>query len=404
MPPVPLRARAAQAARAALLLGLLAGCEPAPPPPPEPAPPAPVASATPAPLSSERPDPRALPPDPARDVAGDPGALPALLDHPEGVPFPLPDPLPASCHPVAVTDPPAPTPGPAPLTFWIGGTGDTPARFTYPRALVASREDGTVVVVDKTGRLQRFDHDGRVLRLVHTPAIAQGKPTGLGLGADGSIYVADTHYARVLVYGPDLSLARVFGAPGRAAGRFMFVSGSKPGPDGLLWTTDYGDEVARLQAWTLQGEPRLASGAFGVEAGELRRPMSLAFGSGEVYVCDAVNHRIAVFGQDGAWRRALGGPGRGPGELDFPYDVVVDELGRLWISEFGNQRVQVLDPKDGKSLGLWGEPGRAPPGLTRPWGVALGQGERVWLLDSQGDRLYALERAAILAPTAARGD
>lgn len=389
------RARAAPAARAALLLLLLTGCPPAPTEP-GPSPPAPVASATPSPLASERPDPRIMPPDPARDVAGDPGALPVLLDHPEGVPFPLPDPLPASCHPVAIADPPAPNPGPAPLTFWLGGTGDSPGRFTYPRALVAL-PDGAVVVVDKSGRLQRIDHDGRVRVVVHTPAIQQGKPTGLGLGPDGALFVADTHYARVLVYGPDLSLLRVFGAPGRAAGRFMFVSSSKLGPDGLLWTTDYGDEVARIQAWTPLGEPRLAAGAFGVEAGEMRRPMSLAFGPGEVYVCDAVNHRIAVFGLDGSWRRALGTPGRGPGELDFPYDVVVDELGRLWISEFGNQRVQVLDPKDGRSLGTWGEPGREPPGLTRPWGVALGRGERVWVLDSQGDRLYALERPAILS-------
>jgi sugar lactone lactonase YvrE len=316
----------------------------------------------------------------------------------------MPDPLPPEALPRLVVDAPLPEPGPAPLAFVLGGTGTTDGRFSYPRAIVGEK-DGSVIVVDKTGRMQRFDHEGRLRAVVRTPAIGQGKPTGLGIDASGQLLVADTHYCRVLVYGPDLTLRRVYGAPGRASGLFMFISAIKEGPDGLHWTCDYGDDVARVQAFRPDGTWLHATGHFGTGEGELRRPMSLAFDAkkGEVYVADAVNHRIAVLALEGGrWLRSFSGPGRDPGQLDFPYDLVLDEEGRLWVSEFGNQRVTVFDPADGRCLGTWGQAGRRVGCLARPWGLALGRDGRLWVLDSQNDRLYALDRALVLAAAPAR--
>lgn len=358
--------------------------------PARPAPPAPAAPA--APAARER------------DDAGDDDALPAALQHPDGVPFAMPSPLPPEALPRVVEDAPTPAPGPAPLAFVLGGTGTADGLFNYPRAIVSER-DGSVVVVDKTGRLQRFDHEGRLRAVVRTPAIGQGKPTGLGVDAEGQLLVADTHYCRVLVYGPDLALRRVYGAPGHAGGLFMFLSAVKAGPDGLHWTCDYGDEVARVQTFRPDGTWLRAIGHFGTGEGELRRPMSLAFDAkkAEVYVADAVNHRIVVLAQDDSrWLRSFSGPGREPGQLDFPYDLVLDEEGRLWVAEFGNQRVTVFDPSDGRCLGTWGEAGRRVGCLARPWGLALGREDRLWVLDSQNDRLYALDRAAVLGAAAGR--
>lgn len=384
----------------AVVLALLAGCEPeVPPPPPPPASPSVPAAPPPAP---EPAPPRPTSPDPLEDdLAAGP------IDHPDGVPFALPDPLPPEARPRTIADAPLPEPGPAPLAFWVGGTGTEDGRLQYPRAIVAEA-DGSALVCDKTGRIQRWDHDGRLRAAVRTPAIAQGKPTGLGVDAAGQVLVADTHYCRVLVYGPDLALRRVYGAPGRAPGQFMFVSAVREAPGGLHLTADYGDDVARVQALRPDGAPVWATGTYGTGDGELRRPMSLAFApaTGEVYVADAVNHRIVVLAlDDGRWLRTLGQPGRGPGALDFPYDLAVDEDGRLWVAEFGNQRVQALDPRDGACLGLWGAPGRRPGALGRPWGLALGNGDRLWVLDSHNDRLYALDRARVLegAPGGGQG-
>ncbi|MCO5166829.1 MAG: SMP-30/gluconolactonase/LRE family protein [Planctomycetes bacterium] len=394
--------RALRGVPAVVALVLLAGCEPDAPPPSAP-PPAPAVAPPAAPAADEAPP--APPPEPTPDPLED--DLTGPLDHPDGVPFPLPDPLPPEARPRVIEGAPLPEPGPAPLAFWVGGTGTADGRLQYPRAIVAEA-DGSALVCDKTGRIQRWDPEGRLRAVVRTPAIAQGKPTGLGVDAEGQVLVADTHYCRVLVYGPDLALRRVYGAPGRASGQFMFISAVREGPAGLHWTADYGDDVARVQALRPDGAPLRATGHYGTGEGELRRPMSLAFGpaAGEVYVADAVNHRIAVLAlDDGRWLRTIGRAGRGPGELDFPYDIALDDEGRLWVAEFGNQRVQVLDPHDGACLGLWGAPGRRPGALGRPWGLALGKGDRLWVLDSHNDRLYALDRARVLegAPAGGRG-
>jgi sugar lactone lactonase YvrE len=373
--------------------------------------PAPVSTAAPAPVASDAPAIASVP-SASATTSAPPLSGPSSLDpslasppatppppHQDGVPYPIPDPLPPEAIPRVVHDAPSPAPGPAPLSFWVGGTGDEDGKFIYPRALVVDR-DGSVIVVDKgTARIQRFSADGRVLCVVRTPSIAQGKPTGLDIDAEGQLLVADTHYSRVLVYGPDLAFRRTYGAPGRDPGCFMLLSCVKAAPDGRHWTTDYGDDVARVQTFEPDGKELRAIGHFGLGEGELRRPMSLAFDGerGEVFVADAVNHRIVVLGlADGRWLRTLAGPGRGPGQLDFPYDIVVDEQHRLWVCEFGNQRLQVLDPQDGRCLGLWGTAGRRLGCLNRPWGVALGPNGRVWVLDSMNDRLYALDRAVVL--------
>ncbi|MCW8137473.1 MAG: hypothetical protein KIT58_01040 [Planctomycetota bacterium] len=245
-------------------------------------------------------------------------------------------------------------------------------------------------VCDKTGRIQRWDHDGRLRAAVRTPAIAQGKPTGLGVDAAGQVLVADTHYCRVLVYGPDLALRRVYGAPGRAPGQFMFVSAVREAPGGLHLTADYGDDVARVQALRPDGAPVWATGTYGTGDGELRRPMSLAFARPRARsTWLAWNHRIVVPGpRQAALARSASRPW--PRAPSASPNLAVDEDGRLWVVPRVRQPTRAaLDPQDGACLGLWGAPGRRPGALGRPWGLALGRGDRLWVLDSHNDRLYA---------------
>ena len=337
------------------------------------------------------------------EVASAPSAGGEPERQPDGVPFPLPDPLPAVALPRAIEGGEPAAPGPAPVRAWVGGSGTADGRLHYPRAVVAG-PGGAVFVADKSGRIQKWSPDGRLLAVVRAPAIGQGRPTGLGIDRAGRLLVADTHYCRVLVYDADLRLLRAFGAPGPAPGQLMLISGAQEGADGRIYTTDYGDLVARVQVWSAVGEHRLAFGSFGDQPGQLRRPMNLAVDDGRdrVYVADAVNHRIAVFDRAGAWVTQLGVRGRAPGELDFPYDVELDAEGHVWVAEFGNQRVSVFSP-EGRSLGAWGEAGRALGRLHRPWGLALTAPSSLWVLDSGNDRAYLLDRAAVLGSGAEAG-
>ncbi|MDF1661529.1 MAG: 6-bladed beta-propeller [Planctomycetota bacterium] len=272
---------------------------------------------------------------------------------------------------------------------WFGGSGKKPGQFAYPRAMVIAPND-RLYVVDKSGRIQRYNKDGRLEIVIRTPKIDKGKPTGLGIDKNNRVLVADTHYARVLIYSPDLELVQQFGQSGPEPGNFLFVTDVCQAQDGRHFVTDYGDTVARVQIFDAQGRFLKAFGTFGSRPGEFQRPMALCIDekNSELLVADAVNHRIQIFDLEGRFKRALGSLGEDLGQLKYPYDVTQDRRGRLWIAEFGNHRLQVLDRLSGKSEGSVGSPGRRLGEVAYPWGVCLTETGRFFFLDSGNDRVY----------------
>lgn len=279
---------------------------------------------------------------------------------------------------------------------WFGGSGKEPGRFAYPRAM-ATAADGSLYIVDKSGRIQLFDKEGRLRVVVRTPEIDRGKPTGLAIDSEGRLLVADTHYARVLTYSPSLQLLGHYGEAGSEPGRFLFVTDVVEGPSRRHFVTDYGDVVARVQMFEPDGRLVRAFGNWGAEPGDFQRPMALAYDREreQLIVADAVNHRLQVFDIEGELIKVIGGFGREPGRFKFPYDVLLDEQDRLWVLEFGNHRLQVLD-REGRSLATIGEPGRRLGQVAHPWAVALAGDDTYFLLDSGNDRVYVGSRRALL--------
>src|SRR5205823_3134677 len=128
----------------------------------------------------------------------------------DGTPFALPDPLPDCAKPETCDiAPPPPGNGIVIRTLLKKGTG--PGELAYPRAIASARDGSAYYVVDKMGRIQKLDAELHVRALTRTPEIDRGRPTGLFVAANGDLWVSDTHYARVLVYGPDLVLKRAWG-------------------------------------------------------------------------------------------------------------------------------------------------------------------------------------------------
>jgi hypothetical protein len=78
----------------------------------------------------------------------------------------------------------------------------------------------------------------------------------------------------------------------------------------------------------------------------LGRPVALAFDGERLYVADALDCAVKVFGEDGRFRAAFGRKGQGPGELSFPSGVccagsviaVADKLNfRIQLFESGGE-------------------------------------------------------------------
>lgn len=272
----------------------------------------------------------------------------------------------------------------------IGRPGRSLGQFGYPRAMDVDAARGFLYVIDKTARVQRYGLDGEPQMQWSMPEMENGKPTGVSVDDDGTVWVADTHYFRVIAYDPDGREQVRFGSYGRGDGQFIYCTDVAFGPEGRLYVAEYGGND-RVQVFDRTGQYLFQFGGVGPEAGHFNRPQSLAFNTDrtELYIADACNHRIVVTDADGRFLRTFGSAGSAPGCFAYPYSVEMLPDGTIMVAEFGNNRVQRLD-SNGKSLGVYGEVGRAPGKLQYPWATASSENE-LFVLDSGNNRVQVME-------------
>jgi sugar lactone lactonase YvrE len=263
----------------------------------------------------------------------------------------------------------------------IGGRGSTDGYFATPRG-GAWDPRGFLYVVDRTGRIQKFDAAGRFVRAWMPPAVERGHPTNLAIDARGHVLVADTHYHRVLRYSPDGELLAQFGREGREPGHFLYPVGIAVAEEGTIFVSEYGGfehgDNDRVQVFSPDGTFLRAWGAYGEEPGRFKRPQGIALRGDRLYVADAANHRVQVFSLDGTPRGVWG-------DLKYPYSVSVDAAGDVLVAEYGSHRVTKFRP-DGTRAAAAGKAGRLPGELNTPWGV-VAAGDWVFVLDSGNHRV-----------------
>ena len=268
----------------------------------------------------------------------------------------------------------------------FGSTGRGRGEFLYPRAIAAAA-DGTLFVVDKTGRVQRFDAEGKRVGEFRMPDIEAGKPVGLSVGPDGNVYVADTHCHRVMVFTPQGRQVRSLGRFGEGDGCFIYPTDVAFDAAGRIFVGEYGGND-RINVFSREGVFRYSFGTPGDGSGELARPAALCFdpAGGRLYVADACNHRIAIYTPSGELLGYLGSAGSGQGQLRYPYDLAMLADGSLVVCEYGNNRLQVF-AADGAPRGTYGCAGRAMGQLAYPWGVTVDEGRKAYIVDAGNNRV-----------------
>ena len=241
-----------------------------------------------------------------------------------------------------------------------GSDGTTPGQFQSPRALAVG-PDGSVFVADsRNHRIQKFDAEGNLVwstgtfGTVDTNTALPGQfnePWGVGVGLDGSIYVADT------------------------------------------WNH-------RVQKLDANGQPVLAWGRFGqgesIDA--FWGPRSVVVdGSGRVYVADTGNKRVAVFDEQGNPLSTIGLPGSDPGQLDEPVGLAVSPEGTLYVADTWNLRVQVFEPVSGSDdfvfVREWPIVGWYGTSVENKPYLALDSRGRVYVSDPEGYRVLVFDSA-----------
>jgi len=271
-----------------------------------------------------------------------------------------------------------------------GRRGISDGRLQKPRAMAIDRKD-RIYIVDMTARIQVFTPDGAFLNKWQTPDHQFGKPTGLSIGNDGNVLVANTHYYEVLIYTPGGRLVnKIGGTKGQQPGEFGLVTHAVQDSHNNYYISEYG-EYDRIQKFTPEGKFILQWGGHGSEPGQFIRPQKMAVDSDDhIWVADACNHRIQVFDSEGKLLQVWGKEGGNPGELYYPYDIVLAPDGTVYVCEFGNHRVQRFT-RDGRSLGCWGSEGRQEGQLFNPWALVRDSKGLIYVLDTNNHRVQIVK-------------
>lgn len=94
-----------------------------------------------------------------------------------------------------------------------------------------------------------------------------------------------------------------------------------------------------------------ALGEYGYGDGQLRWPRHAVADGGEIFVADALNHRVVVLNLEGIYRRSFGTHGSGIGMLNQPHAIAL-RGGRVYVADAWNDRIAIFS-RTGNWLGSW---------------------------------------------------
>ena len=171
-----------------------------------------------------------------------------------------------------------------------------PGQFAGAAALAVA-PDGSVLIGERLGRIQRLDRRGTYVGEWQLPS-AEEDLVDLGVGPDASVFALRGETE------PDEAMIERFTPGGELRSRWSVsaaASGLAVDQEGRVWICDrdlnrvfiYGAEGNALGSW---GEP-------GQDVGELWKPLSIAVADGFVTVCDA--KAVAVFYENGQFKLNL---------------------------------------------------------------------------------------------------
>jgi len=248
---------------------------------------------------------------------------------------------------------------------------DGSSLWVFDRCAAKSCEGSNVAPI------QKFDATGRLVVSFGSGLFSW--PHGLAAAADGTVWVADGVKQVVLQFAPDGRVLRTLGKPGVAGNgpdTFNSPSDVLVAPNGDVFVADgHGDSPVkgtndRIVRLSKDGEFIKAWGHHGPAQGEFNEPHGLAMDSvGRLYVADRANSRIQIFDQDGAFIAEWKQFGR-PSGVTIRDDViyVADTQSSDKVNAPFRPGVRIGSVKDGKVTAFIGASG---PKAETPEGVAV---------------------------------
>jgi sugar lactone lactonase YvrE len=332
-----------------------------------------------------------------------------------------------------------------PLTFgtlagnagygWVDGPGRE-ARFNFPQGIAADAAGNVYVADTQNNVLRRIDPAGTVTTLAGAAGSvgnADGTgagarfayPQGLAVGADGTIYVADTGNSTVRQVSPSGVVTTLAGSPGvigsadgtNGAARFNLPGAVAADAAGVLYVADTCNSLVRMVAplgtnWvvtTLAGSPKASADQDGTnQNARFSQPCGITVDTNRnLYVADTGNGAIRKIAASGTnWvTTTLVKPG-------VPGGVALDRAGDLYVADSGNNVIRrvvwsgtnwvasVLAGSVGEAGSVDGPQGTNAALFNYPRGIAWSANGLLYVADSLNNSVRQTTAAGVVTTLA----
>lgn len=244
---------------------------------------------------------------------------------------------------------------------------------------------GYVYAVDGSDKsVKVYDRQGELV----TRIASFEAPGNLAMDIDG-FYVADLRKRKISKYSYDFKQVLVFGAEGNGTGKFKEISGIALDPDGRVYVADKERGIVQIFDIERNGEPTLSitapppSSVIWEDEYQVDRKQELGDmawdGKGALYAVDMRNDSILVI-RDGKVERELK-------QKDWePVAVALDSTGSLWVLDADDKRLMKIG-KEGKTIKSEGCSGSREGCFSTPTDMAITRSGLIYISDSGNDRI-----------------
>lgn len=270
------------------------------------------------------------------------------------------------------------------------GDGSEPIRGSPFKIIVTAPFDYTVLGEDTLGQagLPWIDDNAGLLR----------RPIGLQFDPKGEyVFVADQCNDRVQIFHVETKTSvSTFGKKGSGPKDFNTPGYIVADRDDRVIVSDMLNhrlQVLQFNRKNNQLRQLVTVGFHGEKDGQFSFPRGVALTqTGLLLVCDSGNNRIQAFdaNNDFKFAYAFGVRGTEKGEFLQPYDVAVNSLDQIFVTD-SCHRVQMLDTK-GSFIKQWGTKGKTKAGKFRhPTAITVDSEDHIFVCDQGNHRVQVFD-------------
>ncbi|KRY37168.1 E3 ubiquitin-protein ligase TRIM71 [Trichinella spiralis] len=231
--------------------------------------------------------------------------------------------------------------------FCSQGSGD--GQLYRPWGIACDKLNRIIVADRTNHRIQIFDSEGRFLTKFGCQGCRDGqfdRPAGVAVTSSNDIVVVDKDNHRVQVFTSNGLFKLKFGEKGRDVGQFNYPWGVAVSPDDIIAVSDTRNH--RVQLFTANGLFWRKFGyEQALYYKQFDSPRGVAFGPDgrRLFCTDFNNHRLVVY--DLAAGRVTMHGVEGDAEAHFrrPQGIDVDTQGNLFVADSRNNRIQIFSPQ-----------------------------------------------------------